>query len=134
MIELKTSAVAFEALSHEARLAILRRLIPAGSHGVHAGALAQALDLAPNRLSFHLNRLTTAGLVESRREGRHLYYSVRYAALSDLVRFLIDDCCAAAPEGCLPDCPRSPGTMAGECAASSGPARRTGKMAGKGGS
>ena len=113
MIELKSSTVAFEALGHEARLAILRRLIPAGPQGVHAGAIAEALALPPNRLSFHLNRLSAAGLIESRRDGRHLYYRAHYARIGELVRFLIEDCCAAAPEGCLPDCRQMPALVTG---------------------
>ena len=121
-------AKAFEALSHEARLAIVRLLIPAGSGGVHAGAIAEALDLPANRLSFHLNRLTTAGLIESRREGRHLYYAVRYAQLGNLVRFLVDDCCAAAPEGCLPDCPGAPASASGGCGPTCGGANRKQKQ------
>lgn len=105
MIETRQAAAVFEALAHEARLAILRRLIPVGPEGLPAGAIGAALGLAPTRLSFHLGRLSAAGLVESRRDGRHLYYAVRYAALGVLVGFLVEDCCAAAPEGCLPECP-----------------------------
>lgn len=108
MIE-KTNAVrAFEALAHDSRLAVLRLLVPAGEDGMAAGEIGGALGLAPTRLSFHLGRLSSAGLVEARREGRHLYYAVRYPTLSGLVRFLVSDCCAAAPEGCLPDCPGLP--------------------------
>jgi len=112
MIELNGSARAFEALGHQARLAILRHLIPAGPGGVHAGAIGEALGLPATRLSFHLNRLAAAALIESRREGRYLYYAVRYAELGALVGFLIDDCCARAPAGCLPGCPGSPTTSA----------------------
>lgn len=113
MIEFIKQAKTFEALSHESRLSILRLLIPSGPDGVHAGAIAEALKLPANRLSFHLTRLTTAGLIESRREGRHLYYVVRYSELAGLVRFLIDDCCAAAPRECLPECPGMPVTVPG---------------------
>jgi len=123
MIELTWSARAFEALGHEARLAILRRLIPAGPVGIHAGAIGEALELPANRLSFHLNRLTAAGLIESRREGRHLYYAVRYAELGALVGFLVDDCCAAAPAGCLPECPPACGSPDRTCAPAFEPCR-----------
>lgn len=126
-------ATMFEALSHEARLAIVRLLIPAGPTGVYAGAIAEALDLAPNRLSFHLNRLVAAGLIESRREGRHLYYLMRYAELGELVRFLADDCCAAAPDGCLPDCPQLPGSVSGGCASACTPRSRKRATAKQGG-
>lgn len=105
MFEARQAARVFEALAHEARLAVLRRLIPAGPEGLPAGAIGAALGLAPTRLSFHLGRLRAAGLVESRREGRHVHYAVRYAALGALVGFLVEDCCAGAPEGCLPECP-----------------------------
>jgi len=107
MIEAREAATAFEALGHESRLAVFRLLIPAGRAGLHAGAIAEALDLAPNRLSFHLNRLMTAGLIASRRQGRHLYYAVRYPMLGDLAAFLSEGCCGDAPTGCLPDCPPS---------------------------
>lgn len=102
---MKQSVFAFEALGHESRLAIVRLLIPAGQDGVPAGTIADALDLPPNRLSFHLSRLSAAGLIQSRRHGRHLYYAIRYVALGNLVRFLVEDCCANAPAGCLPGCP-----------------------------
>ncbi len=116
MVEIRESAKAFEALGHEARLAILRRLIPAGPDGIPAGAIGAALGLPATRLSFHLNRLTAAGLIESRRQGRHLYYAVRYPALGALVGFLVDDCCAAAPRGCLPDCPAPAAPLSTGCA------------------
>lgn len=96
---------AFEALAHETRLAVFRLLIPVGRDGLPAGVIGERLDLPANSLSFHLGRLVNAGLIRGRRQGRHLYYAVAYARLSELVGFLADDCCAAAPEGCLPDCP-----------------------------
>lgn len=96
---------AFEALAHETRLAVFRLLIPAGRNGLPAGVIGERLGLPANSLSFHLGRLVNAGLIRSRRQGRHLYYAVAYARLSELVGFLADDCCAAVPEGCLPDCP-----------------------------
>ncbi|WP_375542670.1 ArsR/SmtB family transcription factor [Aestuariispira ectoiniformans] len=108
MIELNQSA-AFEALEHDLRLAIIRLLIPAGQDGISAGTIADTLRLPPNRLSFHLNRLAATGLIENRRQGRHLFYAIRYTALRELVRFLVEDCCADAPSGCLPDCPTAKG-------------------------
>ncbi len=116
MDEIRESARAFEALGHEARLAILRQLIPAGPDGIPAGAIGAALGLPATRLSFHLNRLAVAGLIESRREGRYLYYAVRYSALGALVGFLVNDYCAAAPSGCLPDCPAPAAPLPRGCA------------------
>jgi len=99
---------AFEALGHETRLAIFRLLIPAGPEGLAAGVISDRLGLAPNALSFHLARLVQAGLVDSRRAGRQIFYAVAYKRLDALLRFLVEDCCVYAPEGCLPGCPGLP--------------------------
>ena len=95
----------FEALAHQARLGVLRLLIPAGRDGLAAGDISKRLDLPANSLSFHLGRLVNAGLIESRRSGRNLFYAANYAHVDELVRFLADNCCANAPDGCFPDCP-----------------------------
>jgi len=98
-------AGAFEALGHETRLAILRLLVPAGPDGRPAGDISDALGMPANALTFHLTRLVSAGLLTPRRAGRQIYYAVAYDRLNALVSFLLDDCCAQAPEGCLPGCP-----------------------------
>lgn len=85
---------AFAAISNKARLRIVRMLVTAGADGKSAGAIADALDrAAPSKVSFHLNQLESAGLVESRREGRSIIYSAIFPALSDLVAFLMKNCC-----------------------------------------
>ena len=114
-MELSVTAKTFEALSHETRLAVFRLLIPAGREGVSAGTIGERLGLPANSLSFHLGRLVNAGLIHSQRQGRHLYYAVDYACLAELVGFLADDCCAAVPEGCLPECPGAPSRAGGGC-------------------
>jgi len=96
---------AFEALAHETRLAVVRLLIPAGPDGLPAGVIGQRIRLPPNALSFHLGRLTNSGLLRMRRSGRNQFYRVDYERLSALTDFLVEDCCANAPSGCLPDCP-----------------------------
>lgn len=106
---------AFEALAHDARLAVIRLLIPAGLDGLPAGVIGKRIGFLPNALSFHLGRLTTAGLVRMRRVGRYQYYAVDYRRLSALVGFLVEDCCANAPDGCMPGCPSMPQTADGRC-------------------
>jgi DNA-binding transcriptional ArsR family regulator len=96
---------AFEALAHETRLAVFRLLIPAGPEGVAAGEISERIGLPPSALSFHLARLLQADLVTARRAGRQIFYAARYERLTALLRFLIEDCCASAPCGCLPGCP-----------------------------
>ena len=85
---------AFAAFSNQTRLRIVRLLVVAGAAGRSAGAIGEALgDTSPSRLSFHLNQLQQSGLIENRREGRSIIYSAILTALSDLVAFLMHDCC-----------------------------------------
>lgn len=115
--------LAFEALAHEVRLAVFRLLIPVGPKGLAAGEISERLGMTPNGLSFHLNRLVQADLVTARRAGRQIFYSVRYERLNGLLRFLVEDCCAQAPSGCLPGCPTNLGDASPE--ARPPPARRS---------
>lgn len=124
MIELNGLARTFETLGHESRLAILRLLVPAGREGLTAGAIGRRLALPASGLSFHLNRLVEAGLLLRRRAGRHLYYAVDYGVLAAVAGFLVEDCCAAAPDGCLPECPDTAGGCGREARAKQRSKRR----------
>ena len=117
-------AKAFEALAHETRLAVFRLLIPAGPEGQPAGVIGEQLGLPPNSLSFHLGRLANAGLVSARREGRRLYYAVQYPRVAALIGYLVNDCCAEAPAGCLPDCPTVSPVAGATCLPPKEPAHR----------
>lgn len=99
---------ALEALGHETRLAVFRLLIPVGPQGLAAGEVSERVGLPPNALSFHLARLVQANLVTARRAGRQIFYAVEYERLSGLLNFLLEDCCANAPSGCLPGYPTKP--------------------------
>lgn len=100
-MEEKRALDAFAAIAQETRLRIIRLLVTAGADGMAAGAITQALETASApRVSFHLNHLEHAGLIESRREGRSIIYSAIFPALSDLVAFLMKDCCSGHCEVC----------------------------------
>jgi ArsR family transcriptional regulator len=97
----KTDAVtALAALAQDNRLDVFRLLVQAGPEGMPAGAVAEALNLAPNTLTFHFDRLRGAGLVTVRREGRSMIYAARYETMNDLLGFLTDNCCGGVP--CAP--------------------------------
>ncbi|WP_073135197.1 ArsR/SmtB family transcription factor [Muricoccus roseus] len=84
----------FAALSQETRLRIVRMLVKAGAEGMSAGAIAAELDgSAASRVSFHLGHLENAKLITKRRNGRSIIYSAIFPQLSDLVAFLMRDCC-----------------------------------------
>jgi DNA-binding transcriptional ArsR family regulator len=101
-MESKAAVASLSALGHEGRLAIFRLLVQAGPAGVAAGDIARRLDVLPNSLSANLNILSHAGLIGSRRDGRSIFYSADYAAMGGLLGFLMEDCCAGAPEICAP--------------------------------
>jgi ArsR family transcriptional regulator, arsenate/arsenite/antimonite-responsive transcriptional repressor len=99
----KTDAVAaLAALAQDNRLDVFRLLVRAGPEGMPAGAIAEALELAPNTLTFHFDRLRHAELVAVRREGRSMIYAARYETMNALLAFLTENCCAGMPEKCAP--------------------------------
>jgi DNA-binding transcriptional ArsR family regulator len=101
-MESKAAVSMLSALGHEGRVAIFRLLVQAGPTGVAAGEIARALNVLPNSLSANLNVLSHAGLIASRRDGRSIIYKADYDAMSGLLGFLMEDCCAGAPQICAP--------------------------------
>lgn len=89
----KQAVVKLASLAQETRLRIFRLLVETGSHGLNASAIANALDLAPATLSFHVAHLARAGLVNARQESRFIFYSVKYSAMDDLIAYLSQNCC-----------------------------------------
>ncbi|HSK41871.1 MAG TPA: metalloregulator ArsR/SmtB family transcription factor [Arenibaculum sp.] len=89
----KAALAALSALAQETRLDIFRLLVQSGEPGRTAGAIAEALGVAPATLSFHLSQLTHAGLISQRRESRNLIYSADYDRMDALMAFLTENCC-----------------------------------------
>ncbi|MGD9768348.1 MAG: ArsR/SmtB family transcription factor [Pseudolabrys sp.] len=99
----KTDAVsALAALAQDSRLDVFRLLVQAGPDGLPAGAIASSLGLAPNTLTFHFDRLRTAGLVTVRRDGRQMIYAARFETMNALLGYLTQNCCGGAADRCLP--------------------------------
>jgi ArsR family transcriptional regulator, arsenate/arsenite/antimonite-responsive transcriptional repressor len=96
------AVAALAALAQENRLDVFRLLVQAGPEGLSAGAIATALKLAPNTLTFHFDRLRDAGLASVRRDGRSMIYAARFEVMNDLLGFLTENCCQGAAEKCAP--------------------------------
>jgi ArsR family transcriptional regulator len=108
----KTEAVAaLAALAQDNRLDVFRLLVEAGPEGMPAGAVAAALDLAPNTLTFHFDRLRAAGLVTVRRDGRSMIYAARFETMNALLSYLTENCCGGAP--CAPAVECKPAAVSG---------------------
>jgi DNA-binding transcriptional ArsR family regulator len=101
-MEMKDAVTALSALGHPARLMTFRMLVQAGSEGLPAGEIARGLGVPPNTLSANLNILSNAGLIENRREGRSIIYTARYDYMSELLGYLVEDCCDGSHEICAP--------------------------------
>src|SRR6516162_7950125 len=99
---------ALAALAQDNRLDVFRLLVEAGQEGMSAGAVADALKLAPNALTFHFDRLREAGLVTVRRDGRSMIYTARYDTMNELLGYLTENCCRGRTDQCEPSA--SPGS------------------------
>ena len=97
----KTHAVAaLSALAHDGRLTIFRALVQAGPDGLAAGEVARRVGIAPSTLTASLAVLSHADLVRSRRDGRSVIYAAAYGRMTDLLSYLVNDCCNGRPEVC----------------------------------
>src|SRR4030081_3785932 len=97
----KTEAVAaLAALAQDNRLDVFRLLVEAGPEGMPAGAVATALDLAPNTLTFHFDRLRGAGLITVRRDGRSMIYAPCFDTMNALLSYLTENCCEGRADKC----------------------------------
>jgi len=92
-MEKQAVVAALTALAQETRLDVFRLLVQAGPEGLAAGAIAEALDLPPATLSFHLKELKGTGLVRCERSGRARIYRPDFDAMGELLAFLTENCC-----------------------------------------
>mgnify|MGYP001613057638 CR=1 FL=1 len=91
---------ALSALAQPTRLAIFRLLVVSGQPGVAAGQVAEKLKVSPATLSFHFKTLSHAELIESRQDGRFVYYTANFAVMNGMVDYLTEICCGGNAEAC----------------------------------
>lgn len=93
---------AFSALAQPTRLAVIKLLVRAGPEGMASGEIARVVEAPASTMSTHLAVLARSGLVSSRRDSRLIYYAADMTGLSDLLGYLIEDCCEGHPDICMP--------------------------------
>src|SRR6202049_5253140 len=101
-METSDAVAALAALAQDNRLDIFRLLVQAGPDGLAAGRVAEALELAPNTLTFHFDRLRVAGLVTVRRDGRSMVYAARYETMNGVLALRTENCCQGVADSCAP--------------------------------
>lgn len=100
MMKLAQVVKALAALAQPTRLAIYRLLVASGPEGMAAGQVAEKLKVAPATLSFHFKTLSHAGLVESRQDGRFIYYAANFTVMNGMVDYLTENCCGGNADAC----------------------------------
>jgi ArsR family transcriptional regulator len=91
-IEIASSQM--ESLGNPTRLRIYRMLVRAGVDGLPVGGLQQKLGIPGSTLSHHCKKLIDAGLVTQERNGTTLICRANYKAMTSLIGYLADECCA----------------------------------------
>jgi ArsR family transcriptional regulator, arsenate/arsenite/antimonite-responsive transcriptional repressor len=91
---------ALSALAQPTRLALYRLLVQRGPDGMAAGQVSDKLKVSPATLSFHFKTLSHAGLIESRQDGRFIYYAANFTAMNDMLAYLTENCCGSDEAAC----------------------------------
>ena len=99
-MESSEAITALGALAQETRLKVFRLLVEVGTEGLPAGRIAKDLELPLATLSFHLNSLKQAGLIEFRRASRLLIYSANFEVMNGLLAYLTENCCGGDQARC----------------------------------
>ena len=89
-LDFERTARVFHALAEPTRLRLVDLL-----RGVCE--LTEALETGQSRLSFHLKALKDAGIVQDRREGRWVYYSLNQERVEEVAAVLTDCCTPSKP-------------------------------------
>lgn len=99
-----------QALSDPTRREILRLL---RERDLSAGQLAESFDMTAPSVSHHLSTLKNAELVQSRRDGQTIIYSLNATVVQELLQAMVEMFQASAPENTAhgrtePAAPRKP--------------------------
>jgi ArsR family transcriptional regulator len=81
------------AMGNEARLRIVRLLLSAHPEGMIVGDIQSELGIPNSTLSHHLDKLKNEDLVQVRRSGTFLWYTVNTGALGEILSFWYAECC-----------------------------------------
>lgn len=93
-MKLETASLQLEALGNPVRLQIYRLLVRAGVGGLAVGAIQDKLGMPASTLSHHVRKLVDTSLVTQERHATTLICRAHYPAMTALIGFLSDECCA----------------------------------------
>lgn len=84
----------FAAMGAESRLRIVQLLLKAHPEGLVVGEIQAELEISASNLSHHLDKLKNEGLIQVKREGTFLRYTVNCDEFQELLAFLFAECCS----------------------------------------
>lgn len=96
----------FKAFSDPTRSALLSCIAKCG-RGCSVTEVAECCSVDVSVVSRHLSLLARSGVLDAKKEGRTVFYRVRYADLSRSLRALadaLDQCCPDGTGGCCGNC------------------------------
>lgn len=88
----------FRALADPTRLELLRCLLKC-RRACSVSEVAECCDVDFSVVARHLGTLARAGVLESRKEGRTVWYSARYDTLAERFQGLADTLAGLSPDG-----------------------------------
>ncbi|MFS7243918.1 ArsR/SmtB family transcription factor [Serratia proteamaculans] len=94
-MDINIAAEALKELGHPTRLRVFKELVKFGYEGLPVGELQKRLEIPASTLSHHLSALLSVGLIRQERQGRTLYCQPQYTQLSQIIAFLLEECCVA---------------------------------------
>jgi len=103
-MKLEKASTQLEALGNPIRLQVYRLLVRAGVEGMAVGAVQERLGMPASSLSHHMRKLIDTGLVTQERRATTLICRAQYTAMTALIGFLSDECCA---DGSCPPQPKT---------------------------
>ena len=101
-MEIRDHVARLSALGHEGRLSVFRLLARRAPRGACPGEFAESTGVKPSTLSTYLSSLSGAGLIESRKRGKSIQYTVNLNSFGELIDYLVADCCNGRPDICAP--------------------------------
>lgn len=92
--KLSNITAVFDALSNETRLKIFLILVKHCKNGIIPTEISKLMnDFPRNTLSFHLSLMENAGICESERQGKQIFYKAKCGEIRKIANFLLADCC-----------------------------------------
>lgn len=90
----------FAALAQESRLSIVQLLMIEAPNGLPVSEISRQLGILPSTLSGHLGVLKRTQILTSTRRQREIIYAANLDVMSDLISFLLQDCCSGNIQNC----------------------------------